>query len=141
MPSLPMNPVVPLDALATFLSYRLRYLPGERDMVILSHELVSVPKGATASTPGLSSSTKTHTSTLITYGKPSSPGASAMSRTVGLPLAIAALKVLDGGVHERGVKSPGECGRPLWKGVMEGLEEHGLTMRETVQSGAAITSF
>lgn len=58
-----------------------------------------------------------------------------MSKTVGLPLAIAALKVLDGQIGVRGVKGPGECGKVMWRGVVEGLEERGISMRDSIRKG------
>ncbi|KAG8905005.1 hypothetical protein FRB99_000878 [Tulasnella sp. 403] len=145
LPSLPntTSPTSFLDMLTTLLAHKLCYNRGEKDMVILSHNLISVPK----SHPPLSASdtaptpypmARMHTSTLITYGTPSSLGASAMSRTVGLPLAVAALKVLDGAVVERGVTGPGECGSAIWKGVMDGLEERGIAMRENEVSGVVV---
>ncbi|KIO22928.1 hypothetical protein M407DRAFT_215717 [Tulasnella calospora MUT 4182] len=136
LPPLPSanSPVAPLDLLTTLLAHKLRYKPDERDMVILSHEIISVPKSsntARAVDPLTIQGGKKHTSTLVTYGIPSILGASAMARTVGLPLAIAALKVLDGKVASRGVKGPCDCGRPLWGGVLEGLEERGIAMKES----------
>lgn len=136
LPPLPSasSPVAPLDLLTTLLAHKLRYKPDERDMVILSHEIISVPKSSNTSRavdPLTIHGAKKHTSTLVTYGTPSILGASAMARTVGLPLAIAALKVLDGKVAVRGVKGPGDCGRPLWGGVLEGLEERGIAMKES----------
>lgn len=104
-------------------------------MVILSHEVVSIPKSAQPGDPAHIASAITHNSTLVTYGTPDVLGGSAMSRTVGLPLAIAALKVLDGTIVERGVRGPGECGRDMWRGVMDGLEERGIAMRETAVMG------
>ncbi|KAG8910593.1 hypothetical protein FRC01_006246, partial [Tulasnella sp. 417] len=138
LPPLPSttSPVAPLDLLTTLLAHKLRYKPDERDMVILSHEIISVPKSSKTSRavdPLTIHGAKKHTSTLVTYGTPSILGASAMARTVGLPLAIAALKVLDGKVAVRGVKGPGDCGRPLWGGVLEGLEERGIAMKEAVR--------
>ncbi|KAG9005553.1 hypothetical protein FRB90_010309 [Tulasnella sp. 427] len=138
LPPLPSttSPVAPLDLLTTLLAHKLRYKADERDMVALSHEIISVPKSSSANRavdPLTIHGAKKHTSTLLTYGTPSILGASAMARTVGLPLAIAALKVLDGKVAVRGVKGPGDCGRPLWGGVLEGLEERGITMKESVR--------
>lgn len=138
LPPLPLtnSPVAPLDLLTTLLAHKLRYKPDERDMVILSHEIISVPKSSKtkrAVDPLTIQGAKKHTSTLVTYGTPSILGASAMARTVGLPLAIAARKVLDGKVEVRGVKGPGDCGRPLWGGVLEGLEERGIAMKESVR--------
>lgn len=56
-----------------------------------------------------------------------------MSKTVGLPLAFAALRVLDGGIRTRGVAGP--FGEEVYKPVLAGLAEMGLGMRETMVVG------
>ncbi|KAG8700622.1 hypothetical protein FRC08_004601 [Ceratobasidium sp. 394] len=125
LPAVPRGPVTPLDALATLLSHKLRYEPHERDLVLLSHEVITAPISSPP-TPD-PSSTEVYTSTLAVYG--SASRGSAMSRTVGLPLAFAALHVLDGGVRARGVTGP--FGEEVYRPVLHGLEEVGLGMRET----------
>ncbi|KAG8740070.1 hypothetical protein FRC10_004790 [Ceratobasidium sp. 414] len=124
LPAVPRGPVTPLDALATLLSHKLRYEPHERDLVLLSHEVITAPISSPTSDP---TTTEIYTSTLAVYG--SSSRGSAMSRTVGLPLAFAALCVLDGGVRARGVAGP--FGEEVYRPVLRGLEEVGLGMRET----------
>ena len=94
-------------------------------MVVLSHELV-------ASVPG-SSQDEVHTSSLIAVGDSK---ASAMARCVGLPVAIAALHVLDGGVKLRGVHGPTD--RQVYEHMLPRLEEAGLGMRESVGTKAPV---
>ncbi|KAG9033233.1 hypothetical protein FRB95_000412 [Tulasnella sp. JGI-2019a] len=128
LPPLPTTPLSPLDLLTTLLSHKLRYMPGERDMVILVHQMMSVPSHSLpTSDPAKWEDVHTHSSHIVTYG---SEAGSAMSRTVGLPLAFAAMKVLDGQVHERGVKGPSECGKEVWRGVLDGMETVGMGMKE-----------
>lgn len=111
----------PIDLFTIILARKLRYEPGERDIVILAHEIVAKsPIG----------SEEIHTSSLVTYG---SPTASAMSRCVGLPVAFAALRVLDGRVPVRGVRGPED--KTVYESVLRGLEEVGLGMKETVRKG------
>jgi len=110
----------PIDHFATLLAQRLKYEPHERDLVILSHEII-------AQDP-LSSQKEVHSSSLTTYG---TSEASAMARCVGLPVALAALYVLDGKVTARGVQGP-SAEKNIWAGVLGGLDEVGLGMRETV---------
>ncbi|KAJ7645472.1 Saccharopine dehydrogenase-domain-containing protein [Mycena polygramma] len=125
MPPLPAESMAPLDIFAYLLSFKLRYLPHERDMVILAHEVI-------AHKPGMPD--EVHHSSLITYG---TPKASAMSRTVGLPVAIAALNVLDDKVPIRGVAGPMDPS--IYEPVLKGLEEVGLGMKEeVVTSGRSI---
>lgn len=90
----------------------------------MSHEVVTAPASASASLG--SATNEVYTSTLEVYG---SSSGSAMSKTVGLPLAFAALQVLDGGVRARGVTGP--FGEEVYKPVLEGLERVGLGMKET----------
>ncbi|KAJ7134466.1 Saccharopine dehydrogenase-domain-containing protein [Mycena epipterygia] len=124
MPPLPADPMSPLDIFAYLLSFKLRYLPHERDMVILSHEVI-------AHLPGRPD--EVHQSSLVTYGTPS---ASAMARTVGMPVAIAALNVLDGHVAIRGVAGPADPS--IYNPVLRGLEEVGLGMKEGITTGKSI---
>ncbi|TEB18758.1 hypothetical protein FA13DRAFT_1803049 [Coprinellus micaceus] len=105
-PALPKDPQTPLDLFAHLLATKLRYNEGERDMVVLSHEIVS----RNPSNPSLET---VHTSTLISYGSSPSEvtkhlGGTAMARTVGIPVAIAALAVAEGKVasHVKGVVGP-----------------------------------
>jgi len=105
------------------LAHKLKYEPDERDLVILSHEIVaqSIDK------PGVD---EIYISSLVTYGTPT---ASAMSRCVGLPVAFATLQVLDGKVHIRGVQGPTDA--TVYIPVLEGLKEVGLGMKENFSMG------
>ncbi|KZT63559.1 hypothetical protein DAEQUDRAFT_770505 [Daedalea quercina L-15889] len=125
LPPVPSGPTTPLDAFALLLADRLRYQPCERDMVVLSHELV-------ASSPA-SSQAEVHTSSLIAVGD---SNASAMARCVGLPVAFAALHILDGGVKLRGVHGPTD--RQVYEHLLPRLDEAGLGMKETVGTRAQV---
>ena len=119
-PPVPKSSATPIDHFANLLAQKLRYKPHERDLVVLNHEIIS---------KDISGQEEVHSSSLITYG---GSEASAMARCVGLPVAFAALKVLDGHVSTRGVCGPA-VEESLWKGVLEGLEEVGLGMKEAVR--------
>lgn len=85
----------PLDVLTARMVERLQYMRGERDMIALRHEfLVRRADGRLEHIQ----------STLIDYGVPG--GDSSMSRTVGLPVAIAARLVLEGRIRRTGVLIP-----------------------------------
>ena len=131
LPVLPTKPVAPIDLLTLVLAHKLRYRPGERDLVVLSHEIVAQP----ASILGEASpdATEVYTSSLVSYGTAS---ASAMSRCVGLPVAFATLAVLDGKVIGRGVQGPTE--ETLYRAVLDGLEGVGLEMKEGVRRGSGM---
>lgn len=131
LPPLPSMPTAPIDLLTSLLAHKLRYTPGERDMVVLAHEVIARPRDAPAGTQE-----EIHTSQLVTYGTPS---ASAMSRTVGLPVAFAALQILDGKVTAKGVHGP-DVEASLYRGVLEGLTRVGLGMQERVVKGMSLES-
>jgi alpha-aminoadipic semialdehyde synthase len=127
-PSLPTHkfPQLPIHHFTTLLARKLRYESHERDLVVLSHEIVT----ESASSP---STTEVHTSSLVTYG---TSKASAMSLCVGLPVAFAALRVLDGGVDMTGVAGPTE--ESVYGAVLKGLEEVGLGMKESMKKGTGM---
>jgi len=84
-----------LDNLAALMIERLQYAKGERDMIILQHEFLA--RGQTGRNERI-------VTTLIDYGVPG--GDSSMSRTVGLPAAIASRLVLEGKIRLTGVQVP-----------------------------------
>ncbi|KAG8215828.1 Saccharopine dehydrogenase-domain-containing protein [Butyriboletus roseoflavus] len=131
--STPM-PTTPIDLLTRVLAHKLRYDPGERDLVVLSHEIVARP-ASTVIGGGKGSTNETHVykSSLVSYGTES---ASAMSRCVGLPVAFATLAVLDGKVVGRGVQGPTE--ETLYGAVLDGLKGVGLEMKESVRRGSGM---
>ncbi|KAI9456540.1 Saccharopine dehydrogenase-domain-containing protein [Lactarius psammicola] len=122
----PRQALPPADALALHLAHALRYAPRERDLVLLHHEVV-------ARDPS-SDTERVYTSSLTAYGD---TRASAMARTVGLPVAFAALRVLDGSVRATGVCGP-TADEAVWRGVLEGLESKGLGVKESVSSGPSM---
>ncbi|KAM6499393.1 Saccharopine dehydrogenase domain containing protein [Amanita muscaria] len=120
---IPKTPAAPIDLFAALLGDRLKYEPGDRDMVVLSHEFVVATKAEE----------EVYKSTLVAYGETNEGGYTAMARTVGIPVAIAALRVLDGKVGPQqgvvGVVGPSEPS--VYEAVLEGLETVGLGMKES----------
>ncbi len=88
--------ISPLDALSEIMQDKLRYNPGERDMVVLFHEF----KAWFAEDDHY----ECLTSSLVDFGV--RYGDSSMSRTVSLPAAIAARLILEGKITSRGVLRP-----------------------------------
>ncbi len=85
----------PLDILAARMDQKMKYAPGERDMIALCHYFTAkFPNGAE----------ERITSTLIDYGRPD--GDSSMARTVSLPAAIGAALILKGAIRMTGVHIP-----------------------------------
>lgn len=108
-----------LDSLCSFLQGRLAYGPGERDMVFMHHEfIVSSPDGR-----------EMLTSTLCQFGQIGDGHDSAMSVTVGLPVAVAARAVLEGKIKDRGVLVP--TSRQVYGPIMGELGELGIRFAET----------
>ncbi|KAM0786112.1 hypothetical protein ACM66B_006922 [Microbotryomycetes sp. NB124-2] len=116
LPHVPTKEAAPLDLLSTVLGTSLAYKPGERDAVILHHEL---------STKTEDDRTELFTSTLVQYGDDK---ASAMATTVGVPIALGALLFLDGHISSRGLVSPSSP--QVWRPLLEQLGQHGITLSE-----------
>jgi alpha-aminoadipic semialdehyde synthase len=134
MPPLPRGRNTPLEIFAYLLSQKLKYQPLEADMVVLSHEVIT-RKLSQHNLSASSSLMEVHTSTLCSFQrwKPNVPfqgtrPASAMARTVGLPLAIASLLVLDGKVEQCGVQKP--TWPQIYIPILDKLRHFGLGMKE-----------
>lgn len=110
-----------LDVLAERFEARMRYAPGERDMVVLRHEFDVVPEGGANATERI-------VSRLVAYGD-AAGGDSATSRTVSLPAAVAAERILEGAIPLTGVHVPT---RPEVHGpILDALADEGLAFEES----------
>lgn len=105
-----------LDLLVSLLMEKLQYAKGERDMLIMQHEFIGAYADRKEKT----------TSTLVDYGIPN--GESSMSRTVGLPAAIAARLILQGKINLTGVHIP--VLSEIYEPVMAELEKKGIRFTE-----------
>jgi len=110
-----------LDNLAVLMIERLRYGPGERDMIVLQHEFL---------TRTVSRRTERIVTTLIDYGVPG--GDSSMSRTVGLPAAIGARLILEGKIRRTGVQVP--VHPEIYGPILEELGTLGVRFEEKRQA-------
>ncbi|KAF9530085.1 Saccharopine dehydrogenase-domain-containing protein [Crepidotus variabilis] len=144
MPPLPKGPQTPLSIFAYLLAEKLRYASGEKDMVVLSHEIVAddifkLRAGEGADKKAIPAEEEVHTSTLITYatdrmhvGFQGERPASAMARTVGLPAAVAAGLIVYGKIGGRGgVIRP--IHKDVYVPVLKELGDMGLEMDEKVR--------
>lgn len=108
----------PIDALCALLAQRLRYEPGEHDMVLMTHRFgIEYANGRK----------ELHTSTLARTGDDTH---TAMAVTVGLPAAIAAEMMLMGKIADKGVirpVSPSMCDEMLVR-----LARQGVAMSDAV---------
>lgn len=91
----PLKEASPLDILVNLMEKKLSYQKGERDMVILQHRIKAKYEN---------DHIQETISTLVDYANPE--GDTAMARTVGLPLAIAAKNILNGKIRIKGVQIP-----------------------------------
>lgn len=112
----------PIDVIAQLLQRpETAFQPGERDMVIMRHEL-DVQRST--------GEFERHISTLVEYGQPQ--GTTAMSKTVGVTAAICAQLILDS--PERfgaGVQRP--LRRAWYEPVLPLLEADGIHLKEHVE--------
>jgi len=115
---LPLERGSPLDLLTVRLQEKLRYEEGERDMIVLQHELI-------ATYPDTGRKEKI-TSTLVDFGIPG--GDTAMARTVGLPAAIGAKLILRGELKLKGIQIP--VVPEIYKPVLAELETQGIKFKE-----------
>jgi saccharopine dehydrogenase (NADP+, L-glutamate forming) len=144
----------PFDAVVSKLEEKLRFEPGERDLVFLHHQFkIEHTNGQkVSSSPSASSHSgfphalilftslndacgfprltswyqETRTFTLAEYGDPT--GYSAMARLVGVPCGVATLQVLNGTISKRGVYAP--TTEEVCKPLRDSLKEYGITMKE-----------
>jgi saccharopine dehydrogenase (NADP+, L-glutamate forming) len=113
---LPVEYGAPLDILTARMQKKMSYEKGERDMLVMHHEFVA----------NYADHAEVITSTMIDYGIPG--GDSSMSRTVGLPAAIASRLILQGKITRKGVVVP--VTPDIYEPVLAELEKMGITLEE-----------
>lgn len=114
---LPAGPTAPIDILTATMLQKMRYQPGQRDMLILKHEFE-------AAYPDRH---ERITSTMVDFGIPG--GDTSMARTVGLPAAIAVRLILRGAIDLTGVQVP--VVPQIYAPVLAELEQLGISFVET----------
>ena len=115
-----LGQTTPLDAFVELLKEKLQYQEGERDMVILKHEIIGAfPDG----------SREMHRSLLIDYGKVGEE--TSVARTVALPAAIGTKLILEGKIQLKGVHIP--VHPDIYEPILKELETVGITFTESVE--------
>jgi saccharopine dehydrogenase-like NADP-dependent oxidoreductase len=109
----------PLDALAETMLARLQYEPGERDMLVMHHEVLSE----------FADHRERTIMDMVDFGVPN--GDSSMARTVSLPCAIGVRLILDGMVRMPGVWAP--VAPEFYVPILEELEAMGIECRESTE--------
>jgi saccharopine dehydrogenase (NADP+, L-glutamate forming) len=108
------------DVLQYLLETKLAMRPEDKDMIVMQHEIGYTMGGVRM----------TRKSTLVVKGEDSLH--TAMARTVGLPLGIAAKLLLEGKIGLRGVQIP--VTPELYVPVLTELEKEGIKFVETPNS-------
>ncbi|MHA2142143.1 MAG: saccharopine dehydrogenase C-terminal domain-containing protein [Candidatus Thorarchaeota archaeon] len=105
-----------LDSVCNLFEQKLKYAPGERDMIVMHHEFIAE----------YSDYKEKITSTMIDYGLPN--GDSSMSRTVALPVAIASRMILEGSIKLIGVHRP--VMPEIYEPILKELESLDIKLNE-----------
>ncbi|MBI1342797.1 MAG: saccharopine dehydrogenase [Terrimonas sp.] len=105
------------DILQELVERKLQLKKGDKDMIVMVHEF----------TYALGEKKYGVSSTLVVKGEDSIK--TAMAKTVGLPLGIAAKLILRGTIRKSGLYIPVD--KEIYGPVLEELELHGITFRET----------
>ncbi len=110
------------DVLVKLLNKKLPLPKGARDVVILQHEIL-------AQYTEEKNRREKIISTLIEYGEPD--GFTAISKTVGLPAAIAVKLLMTGKLEVRGCRIP--INREIYTPVLNELEKEGIKFKEKTE--------
>ena len=105
------------DVLQFTAEKKLALKPGDKDMIIMMHEISYEIKGVKHEV----------ISSLVVKGDNSLQ--TAMAKTVGLPLGIAAKLILNGKISEPGLHIP--ITASIYSPVLDELEKHGIIFQET----------
>ncbi len=117
---IPPRPETALQALGARMEARLKFGEGERDMIVLQHRFeLEYPSGRDQVT-----------STLVDYGIPG--GDSAMARTVGLPVAVAAKMILQNKIQLKGLHIPVRT--EIYRPILDELKTYNISFKESSET-------
>ena len=106
------------DVLQFTLEKKLALQPGDKDMIVMLHEIEYTARDGKRNS--------VHSFLLV---KGDDPVHTAMAKTVGLPLGIAAKLILDGKINMSGVHIP--VSKEIYEPVLEELKNYGVAFLET----------
>ncbi|CAL8092598.1 unnamed protein product [Orchesella dallaii] len=122
----------PIETISHFLNKRLAFDKGERDLVVLRHEIIARWQDGKREFRGIN---------LVVYGGTGSTNNgenitshgyySAMAKTVGYPTAIAAKMVLDGEIQNTGMVYP--LAPEIYRPMLSRLHAEGIIPTERIQ--------
>lgn len=115
--TLPLTQGSPAQLLQSVLQQKWKLKPGELDMIVMKHEITYELEGKTFYTE----------SELVVKGE--SERLTAMAKTVGLPLGIAAKLILQQQIELSGVHMPIQPA--LYEPMLAELKQHGIAFTET----------
>jgi len=104
------------EVLQFALEKKLALQPGDKDLVIMLHEIEYT----------LDNQKYKSTASLVVTGEDDAN--TAMAKTVGLPLGIATKLIMNGTIHEKGLLIP--IYKSIYLPVLEELKEHGISFLE-----------
>lgn len=107
----------PAKILQKLLEEKWQLDPGDKDMIVMQHQFDYIKEGQRIK----------RYSTMVCTGKDTTN--TAMSMTVGLPLAMVARRILEGSYPNRGVQLPIQP--EIYEPVLEELEAHGIKFTES----------
>lgn len=116
----------PAQALQHILAKRWQLEPDDRDMIVMWHKFIYREKGKRKTTE--------LTSSLVVEGKSSTD--TAMSRTVGLPLAMAVKLYLTGRLKATGLHIP--TSKEIYEPILKELKEYGILFNENIRSNGKV---
>ena len=111
----------PAQILQHILSKKWKLAPDDKDMIVMWHKFIYQEEGKAQPT--------LLTSSMVCIGD--DPVNTAMSKTVGLPLAIATKMVCTGQINLTGVHIPTR--KEIYMPVLQELEEYGISFKEKSQ--------
>lgn len=106
----------PAQMLEKILSYKWTLQPQDKDMIVMYHKIGYEINGEQ----------KQIDSTMVCLGDDQTY--TAMAKTVGLPVAIATLKILNGEIQTSGVQLP--TAKEVYLPILEELEQYGVVFKE-----------
>ncbi|WP_396217352.1 saccharopine dehydrogenase family protein [Flavobacterium sp.] len=106
----------PAQMLEKILSYKWTLQPEDKDMIVMYHKIGYEINGEQ----------KQIDSTMVCLGDDQTY--TAMAKTVGLPVAIATLKILNGEIQTTGVQLP--VSKEVYLPIIEELEQYGVVFKE-----------
>jgi len=115
---IPLNNATPAQILEHILLQKWKLEKNDKDMVVMYHKF------------GYKKNNKLHQidSTMVSIGEDETY--TAMAKTVGLPLAIAALAILNNKIKSKGVQLP--VSKEVYTPILKELEEYDIVFKENV---------